>query len=132
MFRKFLMKVIILTILSFGAVVFCIPTAKAARTRKVCLGKMRVTYYCAACNSCGPYATSLGVRAKPWRTVAVNHRNIKLGSKIKIKGYKKVFVAHDSNGGANFIDIFVPTKNGRCNCNHYGVKYKKVWVIKEG
>ena len=71
-----------------------------AKSKKVqYLGKYKLTAYC-GCRKCsGGYGnkTATGRRAKQGRTIAVDKRKIKLGSKVKIKG--KTYVAEDVGGG---------------------------------
>lgn len=67
-----------------------------------------MTAYC-GCRKCsGGYGnkTATGRRAKQGRTIAVDKRKIKLGSKIKIKG--KTYVAEDVGGGVKgkHIDVY--------------------------
>lgn len=80
-----------------------------AKAKKVqYLGKYKLTAYC-GCRKCsGGYGnkTATGRRAKQGRTIAVDKRKIKLGSKIKIKG--KTYVAEDVGGGVKgkHIDVY--------------------------
>ena len=60
-----------------------------AKTTKVYLGKYTLTAYC-PCRSCsGGHGsnTASGKKAKQGRTIAVDTRKIKLGTKIHINGH---------------------------------------------
>lgn len=85
------------------------------------IGKYKITYYCPSCN--GGYQTASGKRAKAKRTIAVDRRKIKLGTKVKIDGHW--YTAEDTGGAikGKKIDIFVSKHS-----QERGVKYKKVYV----
>lgn len=83
-----------------------VTTAKSKRYKY--LGRYKLTAYC-GCRSCsGKWGTrtASGRKAKAGRTIAVDRRKIKLGTKIKIKG--KTYVAEDVGGGVKgkHIDIY--------------------------
>ena len=68
----------------------------------------KLTAYC-GCKKCsGKWGTrtASGKKAKQGRTIAVDRRKIKLGTKVKIKG--KTYVAEDVGGGVKgkHIDVF--------------------------
>ena len=70
--------------------------------------KYKLTAYC-GCKKCsGKWGTrtASGKKAKQGRTIAVDRRKIKLGTKVKIKG--KTYVAEDVGGGVKgkHIDVF--------------------------
>ena len=72
------------------------------------LGKYKLTAYC-GCKKCsGKWGTrtASGKKAKQGRTIAVDKRKIKLGSKVQING--KTYVAEDVGGGVKgkHIDVF--------------------------
>ena len=88
------------------------PSTKKWRS----LGKMRITHYCAGCNSPrGTYRSALGVRLKKGH-VAMN--GVKFGTKIKIG--KTVYTVVDRVGRKNTVDIFIPAN--RCKCSHLSKK----------
>lgn len=91
-----------------------------AKSKLVCVGKYRVTYYCPKCN--GGYSTASGKRAKAKRTIAVDRRKHKFGTKLKING--RWYTAEDTGGAikGNRIDIFVAKHS-----LERGVKYFKVY-----
>lgn len=83
-----------------------VTTAKSKRYKY--LGRYKLTAYC-GCRSCsGKWGTrtASGRKAKAGRTIAVDRRKIKLGTKLKIKG--KTYVAEDVGGGVKgkHIDIY--------------------------
>ncbi len=96
-------------------------------TTKKYLGKYRITYYCPCSKCCGIYKkTASGTKPKAGRTISVDPKRIKLGSKVKIGN--KTYVAEDTGSAikGNRIDIFVKThKEALCK----GVRYKKVYLI---
>ena len=90
-----------------------------------------MTAYC-GCRKCsGGYGnkTATGRRAKQGRTIAVDKRKIKLGSKIKIKG--KTYVAEDVGGGVKGKHIDVYFKSHK-KVKQFGRKNNvKVYKIKK-
>lgn len=106
-------------------------TKKVKVQKKTYLGKFRITHYCSCSRCCGKWSngvTASGRRAKAGRTVAVNRRLIKFGTKLKI-GKKSGYVAEDTGGGlrSKNIDIFCSSHREALK---RGVCYKKVWSIK--
>ena len=89
--------------------IFTGSTSTEAKSNKVqYLGKYKLTAYC-GCKKCsGKWGTrtASGKKAKQGRTIAVDRRKIKLGTKVKIKG--KTYVAEDVGGGVKgkHIDVF--------------------------
>lgn len=103
-----------------------------AKSKKVqYLGKYKLTAYC-GCRSCsGGYGnkTATGRKAKQGRTIAVDKRKIKLGSKVKIKG--KTYVAEDVGGGVKGKHIDVYFKSHK-KVKQFGRKNNvKVYKIKK-
>lgn len=105
-------KISIIATMSILLFILCISissTAASAKKKKVkYLGKYKITAYC-GCRSCsGKWGnrTASGRKAKAGRTIAVDRRKIKLGTKIRIKG--KTYVAEDVGGGVKgkHIDIY--------------------------
>lgn len=79
-----------------------------AKTSKVYLGKYTLTAYC-PCRSCsGGHGsnTASGKKAKQGRTIAVDKRKIKLGTKIHMNGH--TYTAEDVGGAikGNRIDVY--------------------------
>lgn len=100
---------------------------RQTKVRKV---KCKLTAYC-PCRQCsGGYGrhTATGVRAKSGRTVAVDPRVIKYGTKIKIGTH--TYRAEDCGGGVkgNHIDIFFDTHS---EVDKFGRKYRKVVIMKK-
>ena len=88
----------------------------------------KLTAYC-PCRQCsGGYGTrtAIGTRCKAGRTIAVDRRKIKLGSKVVIGGH--TYKAEDVGGGVrgNHIDIYFSKHS---QTTKFGVKYKKVKVL---
>lgn len=96
-------------------------------TTKKYLGKYRITYYCPCSKCCGRYKkTASGTKPKAGRTISVDPKRIKLGSKVKIGN--KTYIAEDTGGAikGNRIDIFVKKHK---EAIRKGVQYKKVYLI---
>ena len=70
------------------------------------VGTCRLSSYCRNCNSPRGYATYTGVKAKEWKTVAVDPDVIPLGSTVYIEGYG-TFKAQDIGVSGKWIDLFV-------------------------
>ena len=93
------------------------------------LGKYKLTAYC-GCKKCsGKWGTrtASGKKAKQGRTIAVDKRKIKLGSKVQING--KTYVAEDVGGGVKgkHIDVFFKShKQTKRFGKKTGVKVYKV------
>ena len=70
--------------------------------------------------------TSTGAIAEEGRTIAVDKRKIKLGSKVQING--KTYVAEDVGGGVKgkHIDIFYNTHS---ETRDHGVERSEVYLI---
>lgn len=105
-------------------------TKKVKVKRKTYLGKFRITYYCPCTRCCGyggGKRTASGTRPKSGRTVGVNRRAIRFGTKLKV-GSKWSYVAEDTGGmGMKHLDIFC---NSHREALRRGVDYKKVWSWK--
>lgn len=102
------------------------PEAKTKRTTY--LGNYKITAYC-GCRKCsGKWGnkTASGRRAKEGRTIAVDRRKIKLGTKIKINGH--IYRAEDVGGGVKgkHIDVYF---NSHKKALKFGKKYRKVYKI---
>lgn len=119
-FRKnFVLFVLSLSIV-FGCTAFGVKEADAA-TKKVYLGKFTLTAYC-PCYSCSEghgRNTASGRKAKAGRTIAVDRRKIKLGTKLSINGH--TYTADDVGGAikGNKIDIFF---NNHSQVRRFGKK----------
>ena len=105
--KKLLVVITMLVVAS--EFIFTGSTSTEAKSNKVqYLGKYKLTAYC-GCKKCsGKWGTrtASGKKAKQGRTIAVDRRKIKLGTKVKIKG--KTYVAEDVGGGVKgkHIDVF--------------------------
>lgn len=98
-------------------------------TTKKYLGKYKITYYCLCKKCCGKYIrTASGTKPKVNRTISVDPKQIKLGSKVKIGN--KTYIAEDTGGSikGKRIDIFVKTHKEALS---KGIKYKKVYLIQK-
>ena len=106
--KKKLLVVITMLVVASGFI-FTGSTSTEAKSNNVqYLGKYKLTAYC-GCKKCsGKWGTrtASGKKAKQGRTIAVDRRKIKLGTKVKIKG--KTYVAEDVGGGVKgkHIDVF--------------------------
>ena len=106
--KKKLLVVITMLVVASGFI-FTGSTSTEANSYKLqYLGKYKLTAYC-GCKKCsGKWGTrtASGKKAKQGRTIAVDRRKIKLGTKVKIKG--KTYVAEDVGGGVKgkHIDVF--------------------------
>ena len=106
--KKKLLVVIAMLVVASG-IIFTGSTSTKAKDNDVqYLGKYKLTAYC-GCKSCsGKWGTrtASGKKAKQGRTIAVDKRKIKLGSKVKING--KTYVAEDVGSGVKgkHIDVF--------------------------
>ena len=100
-----------------------------AKSKKVkCLGTYKITAYC-GCRSCsGGWGnrTASGRRAKQGRTISVDRRKIKLGSKVRIGGH--VYRAEDvgSKVKGKHIDMYFSSHKA---VTRFGKKYIKVYKI---
>lgn len=101
-----------------------------AKAKKVqYLGKYKLTAYC-GCKKCsGKWGnrTASGRKAKQGRTIAVDRKKIKLGTKVKING--KTYVAEDVGGGVKgkHIDIYFKShKQTKSFGKKTGVKVYKI------
>ena len=106
--KKKLLVVITMLVVASGFI-FTGSTSTEAKSNKVqYLGQYKLTAYC-GCKKCsGKWGTrtASGKKAKQGRTIAVDRRKIKLGTKVKING--KTYVAEDVGGGVKgkHIDVF--------------------------
>ena len=106
--KKKLLVVITMLVVASGFI-FTGSTSTEAKSNKVqYLGKYKLTAYC-GCKKCsGKWGTrtASGKKAKQGRTIAVDRRKIKLGTKVEING--KTYVAEDVGGGVKgkHIDVF--------------------------
>lgn len=107
--RKVKMMILAMMFIIGAGFMFTGSTSTNAKAKEVkYLGKYKLTAYC-GCKSCsGGWGnrTASGRKAKAGRTIAVDKRKIKLGTKVKIQG--KTYVAEDVGGGVKgkHIDIF--------------------------
>lgn len=98
---------------------------------KIYLGKFKITHYCACKKCCGPNAqgiTASGKKVEEGKTIAVDPKVIKLGSKVHIEGYEDM-EAQDTGSAikGNIIDIYIANHNEALKL---GVKYKDVYLVK--
>ena len=106
--KKKLLVVITMLVVASGFIFTGSTSTKAEDNEVQYLGKYKLTAYC-GCKKCsGKWGTrtASGKKAKQGRTIAVDRRKIKLGTKVKIKG--KTYVAEDVGGGVKgkHIDVF--------------------------
>lgn len=107
-----------------------LTSSVSAKSKKVkYLGTYKITAYC-GCRSCsGGWGnrTASGRRAKQGRTISVDRRKIKLGSKVRIGG--KTLVAEDVGGGVKgkHIDMYFSSHS---QVRKFGKKYRKVYLVK--
>ena len=108
---------------------FTTSTAVSAKNKKVkCLGTYKITAYC-GCRSCsGSWGnrTASGRRARQGRTISVDRRKIKLGTKVRINGH--VYVAEDTGSKVRgkHIDMYFSSHH---RVRRFGKKYLKVYKI---
>lgn len=93
------------------------------------LGTYKITAYC-GCKKCsGKWGTltASGRRAKQGRTIAVDRKRIKFGTKIKINGH--TYIAEDVGGAikGKHIDIYY---RSHAQAQKFGKQYLKVYAIK--
>ena len=126
--KKLLIVVAMLVMVS--GFIFTGSTSTQAKSKKVqYLGKYKLTAYC-GCKKCsGKWGTrtASGKKAKQGRTIAVDRKKIKLGTKVKING--KTYVAEDVGGGVKgkHIDVFFKShKQTKKFGKKTGVKVYKV------
>ncbi|MEE1313923.1 MAG: 3D domain-containing protein [Lachnospiraceae bacterium] len=105
--RKRLLLLLLTLSVLFGGTLFHTQETQA-KTKRVYLGKYTLTAYC-PCKSCsGGHGsnTASGKKAKQGRTIAVDTRKIKLGTKIRINGH--TYTAEDVGGAikGNKIDVY--------------------------
>lgn len=98
--------------------------------KKKYLGEFYITHYCPCARCCGyggGKVTASGTRPKARRTVGVNPKLIKYGTKLKVGG-EYGYVAEDTGGGIGWkhLDIFCNTHQEALNA---GVGYEKVWCL---
>lgn len=107
-----------------------LTSSVSAKSKKVkYLGTYKITAYC-GCRSCsGGWGnrTASGRRAKAGRTISVDRRKIKLGSKVRINGH--VYIAQDVGGGVKgkHIDMYFSSHS---QVRKFGKKYRKVYLVK--
>jgi 3D (Asp-Asp-Asp) domain-containing protein len=92
------------------------------------LGTFKLTAYCVCEKCCGKSdgITSSGVKATPYKTVAVDKSVIPLGTELYING--DYFVAQDTGGAVkgNIIDVCVSSHE---EAKNFGVHYAKVFEV---
>lgn len=92
------------------------------------LGTFKLTAYCVCEKCCGKSdgITSSGVKATPYKTVAVDRSVIPLGTELYING--DYFVAQDTGGvvKGNVIDVCVSSHE---EAENFGVHYAKVFEV---
>ena len=98
---------------------------------KTYLGKFKITHYCACKKCCGANAqgiTASGKRVEEGKTIAVDTKVIKIGSKILTDGYGE-YEAQDTDSAikGNVIDVYASDHNKALKM---GVVYKDVYLVK--
>lgn len=92
------------------------------------LGTFKLTAYCVCEKCCGKSdgITFSGVKATPYKTVAVDRNIIPLGTELYING--DYFVAQDTGGAVkgNVIDVCVSSHE---EAEDFGVHYAKVFEV---
>ncbi len=92
------------------------------------LGTFKLTAYCICEKCCGKNdgITASGVKATPYKTVAVDKSVIPLGTELYING--DYFVAQDTGGAVkgNVIDVCVSSHE---EAENFGVHYAKVFEV---
>ena len=126
--KKKLLVVITMLVVASGFIFTGSTSTKAEDNEVQYLGKYKLTAYC-GCKKCsGKWGTrtASGKKAKQGRTIAVDKRKIKLGSKVQING--KTYVAEDVGGGVKgkHIDIFYNTHS---ETRDHGVERSEVYLI---
>ena len=126
--KKKLLVVIAMLVVASGIIFTGSTSTKAEDNEVQYLGKYKLTAYC-GCKKCsGKWGTrtASGKKAKQGRTIAVDKRKIKLGSKVQING--KTYVAEDVGGGVKgkHIDIFYNTHS---ETRDHGVERSEVYLI---
>ena len=127
--KKKLLVVIAMLVVASGIIFTGSTSTKAEDNEVQYLGKYKLTAYC-GCRKCsGKWGarTASGKKAKQGRTIAVDKRKIKLGSKVQING--KTYVAEDVGGGVKgkHIDMYFSSHN---QVRKFGKKYRKVYLVK--
>jgi len=94
------------------------------------VGTFKLTFYTPSVDECDsdPWTTASGTRTTPGRTVGVDSKYWKFGTKFYVEGYG--YVIAEDNGtmrGPNRLDVCVATKKIALT---KGIQYRKVWVIK--
>lgn len=106
-----------------------LTSSVSAKSKKVkCLGTYKITAYC-GCRSCsGGWGnrTASGRRAKAGRTISVDRRKIKLGSKVRIGGHTYVAEDTGSKVRGKHIDMYFSSHH---RVRKFGKKYLKVYKI---
>lgn len=102
-----------------------------SENERVYLGKFKITHYCACKKCCGENAqgiTASGKRVEEGKTIAVDTKVIKMGSKVYIEGYGEM-EAQDTGSAikGNIIDVYVADHN---QALQMGVVYKDVYLLK--
>ncbi len=107
-----------------------LTSSVSARSRRTTsLGTYKITAYC-GCKSCsGKWGTrtASGRQAKQGRTIAVDRKKIKLGTKIKINGH--TYIAEDvgSKVKGKHIDVYF---RSHTKAQNFGKRYLTVYAIK--
>lgn len=127
--KKKLLVVIAMLVVASGIIFTGSTSTKAEDNEVQYLGKYKLTAYC-GCKKCsGKWGTrtASGKKAKQGRTIAVDKRKIKLGSKVQING--KTYVAEDVGGGVKgkHIDMYFSSHS---QVRKFGKKYRKVYLVK--
>lgn len=105
-----------------------LPKKKKTR-KKVYIGTFKITFYC-ACATCNGNTHGITASGAPLRdgvTIAVNRREIPLGTKVYIEGYGNRIAQDTGAFGSHTIDMFVRTSHRNLYGSKYGVKWRKVY-----
>lgn len=108
-----------------------VDNKETVEDNKVYLGKFKITHYCACKKCCGANAqgiTASGKKVEEGKTIAVDTKVIKMGSKVLIDGYGE-YEAQDTGSAikGNIIDVYVADHNQALKM---GVVYKDVYLLK--
>ena len=127
--NKFTVSIIFLLLFTLICTSTSSTVILAKKKKQQYLGKYKLTAYCGCKRCSGGYGnrTATGRKAKQGRTVAVDKRKIKLGSKVKIKG--KTYVAEDVGGGVKGKHIDVYFKSHK-KVKQFGRRYAHVYKIR--
>ena len=124
------MKKIVLLFLLILSISGTVYAKTSYADKKTYIGTFKITHYCPCSRCCGVgggKVTASGTTPTAGRTVGVNPRLIRYGTRLKI-GNRSGYVAEDTGGGIGWyhIDMFC---NSHTEALQRGVQTKKVWKI---